>query len=81
MKFAEKMQHPWSCNLSRGDRPCRWVFPNGDEGEGFLCCTWKDGHPASLRHETVYTEDETEFSANQSKWVYRPDLTIFDIGR
>jgi hypothetical protein len=81
MKFEEKMQHPWSCDSSRGDRPCRWVFPNGDEGEGFLCCTWKDGHPETLPHETLYTQDEKSVFAEQNRWEYRPDLTIFEMGR
>jgi len=80
MKFEEKERHPWCCNLSRGDRPCRWVFPQSG-GDSFLCCTWKEGHPATLRHETVYNEDEMGFSADQSKWVYRPDLTIWEMQR
>jgi len=72
MKFAEKQNHPWVTDMRRGDKPCRWVLPNGD---GFLCCTWREGHPETLPHEIV---SDQLFENPQELWVYRPDLSIFN---
>jgi hypothetical protein len=72
VKFAEKQAHPWVCDMSRGDKPCRWVLPNSD---GFLCCTWREGHPTTIPHEIV---SDQIFENPQDLWVYRPDLSIFN---
>ena len=70
MRFAEKQHHPW---ISRsGERQCRWVLPNGD---GFSCCTWREGHPKTVPHEIV---SDQIFENPQERWVYRPDLSIFN---
>jgi hypothetical protein len=78
MMFEEKIKHEWSCDISRGDRPCRWVLPNDD---GFLCCTWKEDHPASLPHEIVDNQTEAQVLAQEKYWEYRPNLSIFEMGR
>jgi len=73
VRFEEKRNHPWVCDISRGDRQCRWVLPNASDA-GFLCCTWREGHPDTLPHEIVCDQI---FENPQELWVYRPDLSIF----
>ena len=54
MLFKEKEKHPWSCDMSKGDVQCPFVTPNGD---GYLNCTWKIGHPLGLlQHEVVHDQ-------------------------
>lgn len=53
MTSKEKQTHPWSCDLSRGDIQCTFVTPHD---EGYLNCTWRQGHPDTLPHETCYDE-------------------------
>ena len=68
MKFTEKQVHVWVCDVSRGDTQCPYVLPIGDGS--YLCCTWKAGHPESLRHETSYDEpDEPMWPTEQ--WVLK----------
>lgn len=73
MKFEEKQTYPWWGSM---ESQCKWVLP---QGEGFLCCAWKEGHPADLPHETLHDQTEETVLANQHRWEYRPDLEIFSV--
>ena len=66
MKFEEKQKHPWSCDMSRGNVQCPFVTPHS---EGYLCCTWKIGHPDDLPHETVYSQPTPPLD---KKWYLLP---------
>lgn len=55
MTSDEKMNHEWSCDLSRGDMQCPYITPHGFD-DGHLCCCFRIGHPESLPHETVYDQ-------------------------
>jgi len=69
MRFVDKQKHPWVCDVSRGDVQCTFVLLH--RGDGFLCCTWKAGHPETLAHEIVSDCSE---DPGQHLWINRPDL-------
>lgn len=50
-KSEPPQDHPWDCDMRRGDVQCPYVTPNGT---GYLRCTWREGHPDALEHSTVY---------------------------
>ena len=68
MKFTEKNVHPWAVDLRRGDKQCRWVLPHDGD---FLCCAWREGHPATLLHETSYDQDEASVLSDRDRWECR----------
>lgn len=78
MTSEEKDNHKWNCDLRRGDKQCQYITKNGTDG--ILCCAFREGHPDSLPHETVYNEPtppnprvwflDTEFFKEQRKKSY-----------
>ena len=66
----EMMADPWGCDLSRGDVPCKYVTPNGDDG--FLCCMYREGHEHDRCHHVSYLRDD-----GRGPWIHRPDLSMF----
>lgn len=59
MTHEEKQQHPWACDLSKGDEQCPYVTLNGSRfytDSGYLNCVWKKDHPDSLPHEAHYNQ-------------------------
>lgn len=54
MTSAEKMKHPWACDLSRGHQQCQFVKTHSDDG--LLFCCWQRGHPESLPHSDSYND-------------------------
>ena len=63
MTQKEKFIHHWSCDMSRGDVQCDFVSPCDG---GHLNCTWRKGHPDSLRHSTGYDDPPERI---QETWV------------
>ena len=59
MTSDEKLAHPWSCNVSRGDKQCPYILPYSDGSPGGLHCCWKEGHTEELGHQTGYDGDQS----------------------
>ena len=70
MAYGEKCRHPWKCDMSRGDVQCDFVNPSGC---GYLCCTWKKGHPDSLPHSTGYNDPPER---RQEIWIPKAEADM-----
>jgi hypothetical protein len=68
MKFEEKQKHAWWCDVSRGDVQCPYVIPNFS-GDGYLCCTWREGHPEDLPHEILADQI---YYPRPDLWILKP---------
>lgn len=68
MKFKEKQRHPWFCDMRRGDVQCKFVARFGN---GYLNCTWREGHPDDLPHSTAHNDG---YGDKSLKWTLLADL-------
>lgn len=58
MTAAEKLKHPWSCDVSRGDIQCPFVYRQC--AGGYLSCAWRSGHPSDMGHQDCYDGDSSD---------------------